>query len=347
MRLLIVGNAGGTNLGESFLRAAGSLGIDSELVDSKAAMDAPPWLRRFNWWVRGRRPTRLRRFGDDLVATVDRCRPEWILTTGMAPCTEQALVAIGRMGVERINFLSDDPFNPIHRASWFLKAVRHYDHIFSPRRANIPDLIALGCGRVSYLPFGYEERLQYPEPLTDAEAEQLGSDVLFVGGADRDRLPFVASLVATGLRVALYGDYWERFPETRLHSRGHVDPAILRKATRAARVAICLVRRANRDGHVMRSFEIPAIGTCMLAEDTPEHHEIFGEDGAAVLYFQSRAQMIEKLRWLLAHEDERQRLAAAAHRLILGGRHTYRDRLVAILRLDEREMRAAAAGAGS
>jgi spore maturation protein CgeB len=83
----------------------------------------------------------------------------------------------------------------------------------------------------------------------------------------------------------------------------------------------------------MRTFEVPAIGACMLIEDTEEHRAIFGEDGKAVIYFRDVNDMIEKLRWLLAHDDERQRLAQTAHHLITQGKHTYRDRLMTMLAL--------------
>jgi spore maturation protein CgeB len=82
----------------------------------------------------------------------------------------------------------------------------------------------------------------------------------------------------------------------------------------------------------MRTFEIPAMSGCMLAENTEEHREIFGEDGSSVLYFQDIGEMLEKTRWLLDHPEERRRLAEAAHRLITRGRHTYGDRLLQMLR---------------
>jgi spore maturation protein CgeB len=81
----------------------------------------------------------------------------------------------------------------------------------------------------------------------------------------------------------------------------------------------------------MRSFEVPAIGACMLAEDTAEHREIFGGDDEAVAYFGSIDEMVEKLRWLVKHDGERRRLAQAAYRLIRRGKHTYQDRLVTML----------------
>ena len=68
---------------------------------------------------------------------------------------------------------------------------------------------------------------------------------------------------------------------------------------------LCLVRRANRDGQVMRSYEAAAIGSCMLVEDTPEHRELFGPDGEAVVYFETIDDMLRRLQLLLDAPDER------------------------------------------
>ena len=69
----------------------------------------------------------------------------------------------------------------------------------------------------------------------------------------------------------------------------------------------------------------------MLTEDTAEHREIFGQEGEAVVYFQTIPEMLEKTRWLLNHDQERQRLAQNAHLLITQGQNTYGDRLKTML----------------
>ena len=81
----------------------------------------------------------------------------------------------------------------------------------------------------------------------------------------------------------------------------------------------------------MRSFEVPAMRGCMLAEDTSEHREMFGPNGEAVIYFRSVPEMVDRARWLLENEAERKRLASAAHHRITGGRNTYADRLQTML----------------
>ena len=81
----------------------------------------------------------------------------------------------------------------------------------------------------------------------------------------------------------------------------------------------------------MRTFEVPAVGGCMLTEDTAEHREIFGLEGESVLYFLGEVEMVAKARWLLDRPEERRRLAEAAHAKIQSGYCTYQDRLRQII----------------
>ena len=331
MRILIVGNRGGTNIGGSFERAATGLGFEVRLVESRLAMEAPWGVRKLNWWFLGRRPANLDKFGQPALEICRELHPACLVATGIAPLKKEVLKEIKSLGIRTVNYLTDDPWNSSHHAAWFIKALPYYDYVFSVRRSSLKNLKNIGCPKVSYLPFGYDPECFYPETLTSEEKKRLGADVIFAGGADRDRVPYIAALIKTGFQVGLYGDYWDRFKETRGHIRGYANPEMLRKAIHAAKVALCLVRRANRDGNSMRTFEIPAVGACMLTEDTAEHREIFGEEGKAVVYFRPAEEMVEKLRWLLSHEEERRRLAESAHRLITQGKHTYKDRLITML----------------
>lgn len=329
--LLLVGNPGVVHVGAHLRRAAVGLGLPVAFADTERAFDGPGWLRRLDWRLRGRRPPRLRAFSQAVTDMGRALRPSYLLSTGLAPLDARALAALGDLGIRRLNYLTDDPWNPAHRAPWFAAALPLYDYVFSPRRANLGDLRQLGCRQVCYLPFAYTPEVHYPDPPTAEEQLELASDVVFAGGADADRVPYIAALAEAGLSVALYGGYWERFRETRRYSRGLADPRIVRKAVSSAKVALCLVRRSNRDGHAMRTFELAAMGGCMLVEDTAEHREIFGPEGQTVIYFGSIDEMLRKAAELLRDEQRRQRLSRAVHRLVTRGRHTYRDRLIAML----------------
>jgi spore maturation protein CgeB len=257
-----------------------------------------------------------------------------LIATGIAPIEAPALRKIGKFGVRCLNYLTDDPWNPSHHAPWFMHAIRHYDHVFSTRRSNLDDLERHGCQAVTYLPFAYARDLHYPESLvTSNDLDRFSADVTFAGGADAERLACVRTLIQQGFRVTLYGGYWHRYADTRAHARGHADPETLRKAIAGAKVALGLVRHGNRDGSSMRTFELAAMGVCMLAEYTEEHREILGNDLETVVYFRSPAEMVDRLKWLLDHDAERQRLGAAVRARITKGSHTYQDRLGTMLGL--------------
>lgn len=329
-RLLIVGNPDPVHVGSHFYSAAGLLRIETRLCDSREAFDAPAWRQKTDWWMRGRRPARLPEFSARVLQVVRTFAPDVVLTTGVAPVDASSLKTIGELGAARVNFLTDDPWNSAHRAPWFLDALKRYDHVFTPRAANVADLQTCGVRTVSILPFAFAPEQHFPEPPS-ADDASWQSDVMLAGGADRDRVEAVMPFIRAGFRVALYGGYWDRYPETRDAARGLLDAGGLRRATAAARVCLGLVRRANRDGHSMRTYEVPAMGGCLIVEDTADHRALFGADGEAVAYFASPEEAIEKTAALLRREDLRRDLARRAHAIVTTGGHTYADRLRSML----------------
>lgn len=329
IRLLVVGNPETIHMGAHLRVAAEELQIPVEVCDLRAAFAAPRLVRQFYWRMRGHRPPRLGAFNAQVLETCAQWEPTHLVATGIAPLTRETLEHLCARQVCLLNYLTDDPWSPAQHAGWFLRALASYNIVFTPRHANMADLRALGCARVEFLPFGYNPRVHFPAPRSD---DSVRSDVMFAGGADADRIPYLAALVNAGFDVRLYGGYWERFTATRQAAHGHVQLPALRDAVRMARVCLNLVRRSNRDDHVMRSFEVPAMRGCMLTEDTTEHRRLFGAEGEAVLYFSSIEELVTKTHWLLEHPSERERLAVSAHRIVTTGEHTYKHRLGAMLK---------------
>jgi spore maturation protein CgeB len=331
-RLLLVANPRLPHVGNYLAAAGRALGVDLYPFDLAQGFSGPWLASKLNWHLRGHLPNRLNAFGAEIVQACRELRPAFLLATGMAPLSAGALAAIGEMGIRRLNFLTDDPWNPAHRAPWFMQALSHYDTVFSPRTANLTDLRNHGVPQVVYMPFAYAPEVHFEQaPESAVEQEIYRADVAFIGGADRDRVPYISALLRAGIRVRLYGGYWGRYSATRPHSHGQATLEMVRKSASAACISLCLVRRANRDGNSMRTFELPAMGACILAEDTGEHRRIFGEDGGAVRYFSNIDEMLAKVRRLLNDPGERERLRACAKRLVLDGGHRYKDRLAAML----------------
>src|SRR5262245_30229255 len=168
-RVLIVGNSGEAHVGRHLERAATEIGVTAHLFDVSAAYEGYGVQRRIDWWLRGRRPSRLRAFSAEVVHACRDFRPDWVISTGIAPLTAKALEECRRLTGVCINFLTDDPWNSAHRAPWFFEALPHYDWVFSPRMANLEQLKAAGPPHVVYLPFGYAADLHYPEAPSSGE----------------------------------------------------------------------------------------------------------------------------------------------------------------------------------
>ena len=331
-RLLLVGNPRPTHVGRHFLNAAQQLGWEVQLVDVEPAFSKSVWLRRLSWHLLGRRPGRLNRFSSDIVAECQDIQPDWVLTTGLAPIHAKALHQLHRTGVQVVNFLTDDPWNPAHRAPWFMQALPHYAHVFSPRHANLPDLVAHGVKAASYLPFAYApEEHHPPESLSEADHQRWGHLVAFIGGADPDRAAIIRSLVQNDIPVGLWGGYWNRYPDLAPYAHGHADAETCRRIVASAGANLCLVRQANRDGHSMRSYEMAAIGGALLVEDTADHRRLFDQAATAAFSFDSVDSLVRCAHQALAlPRSERQAMANSVRQGMGSVGNRYADRLLTL-----------------
>jgi glycosyltransferase involved in cell wall biosynthesis len=359
--IMIVGVMEEKHVGGQLRKAAEVLGLEARCMDATEAYSGNGLLRKIAWHF-GRRPIGLSKFSALVLAGVKEVKPSVVLTTGQAPLDEAVLRGLGEMGIFRVNYSTDDPWNPAHRAGWFLKALKQYDRVFSTRKANLGQFSGIGV-KAEHLPFGYDPDLYFPDaglaplnlpppsPATSSTMEKTSAsadgfrrpdsggekeEVFLAGGGDEDRYQLVKALHEAGIQMSLWGGYWER---AGLKSHGFLDAAGIRREASRCAVSLLLVRRANRDGSAMRSFEIPACGGCCVAEDTEEHREMFGPDGEAVLYFRTPEELVRRVKEAFADPALRQRLRKNAHQAITEKPNTYVDRLKTILERVEEKIR--------
>jgi spore maturation protein CgeB len=329
MKLLIIGYSQAGQMGNYLASAAEKLGLDYRIMDMGKAEAGTRIAQSVYWRFRDRRPAKLAHFAAQVLATCVEMKPDIVLTTGIrVPLERSHLEKIRELGTTVINYSTDDPWNPILHSKWFTLAIPSYDVVFTPRRANLDEFFRCGVRAIHYMPFAYDPLIhkRWPESMPSGAP----SDVLFVGGCDDERLPLISALGEAGFKLALFGRYWNHHSKTRPYWRGVADQDIIGAASATAAICLCLVRRANRDSHVMRSFEAAAIGGCILAEDTADHRELFGP---AAYYFQTIPEMVQQAKILRADADLRRRLALALSERMAGRKDTYADRLAEMLRL--------------
>ncbi len=324
-KIVIIGNFSDGHIGSHFLEAARSEKIEIFCIDSHV-MYGRSLLQKLIWHLFDRKPMYLSRFLNEVELAVSDVSVRQLLVVGLIPLPSVFVARMRQLGIRCGIYLTDDPFNRIHRSQRFLSSIPAYDVIFSPRRSILQDLRFIGSKRIELLPFAYD-------PLThawktDDKTEEPAADVMFVGGADIDRIPYATALMDAGFSLALYGGYWERNLRLQSFARGLRSSADIRCAARSAKIQVILVRRANRDGHVMRTFEAAMSKSCLLVEDTGEHREIFGDDGDCVIYFSSPQDLVDRTRTLIADDNRREILANRVfERVANSNDSTYASRL--------------------
>ncbi len=231
-----------------------------------------------------------------------------------------------------LNYSGDDMFNPRNQSRRWRAGLRLYDLHVTTKRHNVPELWDAGARDVFHVDKAFDPLAHRPMPVTPEVRARLGGDVGFVGWPEAKRAASMLHLARRGVPVRIWGP-WGRLrwshPNLRVEGRPLWSDDYA-SALSAFRINLCFLRKVNRDRHTTRSVEIPACGGFMLAERTEEHRALFEEDREAV-YFSSDDELLEKVRWYLAHEDERARIAEAGRRRCWTGGYTYERRLEDVL----------------
>jgi len=255
------------------------------------------------------------------VARCVRVHPDLLLVRRGTPILRSSLAAIRASVPSAViaGACNDDPFAPMRAnqrwGQWrhFLAAVPEYDLVLASRRHNLDDFLRAGARRVELLRFWFVPAIHRPVALSDDERSRYGTDVVFVGHYEPDkRVAYLNALVSAGVSLRVFGR--EEYA----------------KALSAAQIALCFFSTLNRDSHTFRSFEIPACGTAMLCEHTPEMASMF-QEGVEAEFFRSKEELVAKAKALLADPERRARIAAAGRRRVVADGHDVVSRMRQVL----------------
>ncbi len=195
-----------------------------------------------------------------------------------------------------------------------------------------------GCDHVLLTQWGVEPssyETSRPVPTYDAT---------FVGQVYGDRAAVVRRLRRQGIPVEAWGTGWGsgpaaqvvmRMPLVRKWARGWLErQARSRRLSfeemldvfAGSRVNLNFTHASQGDRAQIkgRIFEVPMCGGCLLTEEASGLEHCFEPD-VEIATFASPDELLERARYLLAHEPERRRIAAAGHERVLRD-HTYAQR---------------------
>jgi hypothetical protein len=322
-------------LGSKFLRGAAAAGLDPEhdlqvAYSSPAPAFSPSMLRlrgKLFYRLADRRSWEWWGFQRQLLAQIKRERPRLVLVTGILPLAPEIFREVQNSGGRIVNYLTDDPWNPIHRRRCFLLNLRLYHHIFSTKQALRERLEAAGTPSTSWLPFAYDPALHHPP----AQACRDPADVLFIGTGARERLPWLEALAnLPGLQRRLHGNNWKGLPTPGWEQGQALVGEPYCQAIAAAGVVLGLLRQANGDLSTDRSYEIGAIGGCGLYQDTHEHRSLLPSYPEAG-FFRTPAELKARATAVLKNPPLQAQLRALGAKALSRPEHTYAARLRTIL----------------
>ncbi len=325
------------HLGGMFRRALLHLGHEVIFADESMAfgwLDRPPvnTLRRL---LGPSQPSRRGAFNRMVLQLAADHAPGLILSIKGSALTAGTIQRLKEItSAPLVNYSTDDPFNTAVSPPCIRESLPLWDVYVTPRAHSIAKLKRHCPGLVMYLPFGYDPELHFPEAaISPAERLAFLSDLVFIGFCDADRvnlLKFLGSKENLALRLYGGGRRYRLVKELRRRHHGLANGRDYRLALNCSRICLSLMRRANHDTHVMRTFEIPACGSFMLAERTEEQCAMFAEDRECV-FFGSSEELWDKASYYLEHDQAREKIARAGFERATSGGNTYTHRLAALL----------------
>ncbi|WP_214362260.1 CgeB family protein [Denitromonas iodatirespirans] len=154
-----------------------------------------------------------------------------------------------------------------------------------------------------------------PEIFRPMPTQPKVHDVSFVGARYGIREKLVTALRGAGIDVHAYGSGWEggRLPVDAV-------PALFAQSR--------IILGVGTIGHCddfyalkLRDFDAPMSGSCYLTHDNTDLHGLF-DVGREIVTYRNIDDCLEKAKYLLAHEDERESIARAGHARAVG-EHTW------------------------
>lgn len=204
-----------------------------------------------------------------------------------------------------------------NQSQQYLRCIPLYDYIVTNKSYILEDMKMLGAKKVIFVNNSYEPSFHYPRKLNENDYSRLGGDIGFVGAWEKERCDSILYLADHGIKVRVFGGgHWLKYKDysSNLIIEGHgLYDEDYAKSFKAFKISLCFLRKMNCDRQTTRTVEIPACGGFMLAERTAEHLAMFTE-GEEAAYFENHAELLDKCRYYLSHEDERKKIADAGLR---------------------------------
>ena len=267
---------------------------------------------------------------ESLVACVAAEQPDMVIIDNDNVFKTSTLRKLRRLGVKKLAYYTpDDIFNG-HNLKWPLKlSFPEWDVFFTTKTFNVAELKAQGVRKPYLIGKAYDPDLHRPLGRSEVGDEFEKFDFVFGGAWERERMASLNALCEAGFSLVVYGGDLGKWNKKEVHPGITVRPAVFGegyvKAMHHGKLALCFLRKLNRDKITQRSMELTAMARPMLAEKTGEHDAHF-IDGVEYAGFGSDAELVAVATRLLRDEPARLDMAQRGRQRCLDSGYSTIDR---------------------
>jgi spore maturation protein CgeB len=269
-----------------------------------------------------------RAMNEELLSFIRRHKPDWAIFALFQDEFIPEVIDEIRQYTRTLSYFFDDSWRKAFARFW----IPHFDHFTTTSTSALRVYRDLGWNHAIFSPPGFNHTVYVRKDLSKIY------DVSFVGGFHGHRDWIIRRIRRAGINVSVWGNMW---PNGRLAQAEMVDVFNQSKISLNLSNSLCLdvryllgsprwamsdLRRCKKTKEQLkgRHFELGGCGTCQLSyyvEDLEQCYDI----GKEIMIYMDVDDLIEKIRYLLKHDEERAALAEAGYRRARRD-HTYARR---------------------
>lgn len=150
-------------------------------------------------------------------------------------------------------------------------------------------------------------------------------DVTFIGKPLKPRLEILRCLIKNRVNLKIFGRGWQNYPEFRNFYRGQLKTSNMIKVINQSKVNLSLLKNEYGQLHFKgRVLMFPSCKAFSLTEYFDKCLKFF-KNSEEIVMFKNHEDLLEKIKYYLKHEKEREKIAENAYKKIFGKHNVFKD----------------------
>jgi hypothetical protein len=221
----------------------------------------------------------------------------------------------------RLVHFTPDPAFAYHQSKFFYEALPYYDYCITTKSYELTNYQSYGTKTI-FCTQGYDPALHKPHYSFERK-----KGLIFIGHLEKERQELVEGIVKAGIQITVAGNHWDKFyaklgkPANLIYKGTGIFGTDYARELSRAQIGLGFLSKWVPELHTTRTIEIPACGTALMTEKTPEIDNIFSQK--EVIYFKDEADMLGQIKYFMDHTEELRSLSLRGYERITGGGYSY------------------------